>query len=92
MEKTETDKSEKTHHPNESSKEEAHGSLQGKGIVNGLQKMSDDSKGDLVIVPKSILDEFSKKDGRSLIIASTRIYYNYISLYIHFKYRYQMNL
>jgi hypothetical protein len=62
MEKTETDKSEKTHSPNESSKEEPHGSLQRKGIANGLQKMSNDSKKDLVIVPKSIIDELSKKD------------------------------
>ena len=77
MEETETDKSEKTHHPDESSKEEAHGSLQGKGIVNGLQKkMSGDSKGDLVIVPKSIIDEYKKKDGRFSIIVSTRIYYH----------------
>ena len=75
MEETETDKSEKTHHSDESSKEEAHGSLPGKGIVNGLQKMSDDAKGDLVIVPKSIIDELSKKDGRFSIIVSTRIYY-----------------
>merc|ERR1712110_1354991 len=56
------DKSDKTHQPDESSKEGVHGSLQGKGIVNGLQKMSGDSKGDLVIVPKSIIDELSKKD------------------------------
>ena len=77
MEETDTDKSEKTHHPDESSKEEAHGSLQGKGIVNGLQKkMSGDSKGDLVIVPKSIIDEYKKKDGRFSIIVSTRIYYH----------------
>ena len=75
MEETDTDKSEKTHHPDESSKEEAHDSLQGKGIVNGLQKMSGDSKGDLVIVPKSIINELSKKDGRFSIIVSTRIYY-----------------
>ena len=74
MEETDTDESEKTHHPDESSKEEAHDSLQGKGIVNGLQKMSGDSKGDLVIVPKSLIDELSKKDGRFLIIVSTRKY------------------
>ena len=72
--KTETDKFEKTHLPHESSKEEVQGSLQGKGIVNGLQKMSDVSKADLVIVPKSMIDEFSKKDGRFLIIGFTRIY------------------
>ena len=80
MEETETDKSEKTHQPDESSKEETHGSLQGKGIVNGLQKISDDSKGDLVIVPKSIIDEYKKKDGRFSIIVSTRIYY-YLYIY-----------
>jgi hypothetical protein len=36
--------------------------LKGKGIVNDVQKMSDDSKKDLVIVPKSIIDQLSKKD------------------------------
>ena len=91
MEETDTDKSEKTHHSDESSKEEAHDSLQGKGIVNGLQKMSGDSKGDLVIVPKSIINELSKKDGRFSIIVSTRIYY-YLYMYIYTKYPYQINL
>ena len=85
MEETDTDKSEKTHHPDESSKEEAHDSLQEKGIVNGLQKMSGDSKGDLVIVPKSIIDEYKKKDGRFLIIVSTRKSYDpyYLYMYIY---------
>ena len=76
MEKTETDKSEKTHHANDSSKEEADGFIPRKGIVNGVQKMSDDSKKDLVIVPKSIIDQLSKKDGRFSIILSARIYYD----------------
>ena len=82
MEETETDKSDKTHQPDESSKEGVHGSLQGKGIVNGLQKISGDSKGDLVIVPKSIINELSKKDGRFSIIVSTRMYY-YLYMYIY---------